>query len=149
MRKINALILAGLFIAPLALSIPPAFSAADSETRAVAKLIKIDHKIGDGAEAVVGKTVEVHYTGWLYSPAEPNNKGRKFDSSVDRGTRFSFPLGEGRVIQGWDTGVVGMKVGGQRTLVIPADLGYGARGAGRAIPPNAALIFDVELFNVR
>jgi len=77
MHKINALILAGLFIAPLALSIPPAFSAADSETRAVAKLIQIDRKIGDGAEAVVGKTVEVHYTGWLYSPAEPNNKGRK------------------------------------------------------------------------
>lgn len=104
-----------------------------------------DHTLGDGAEAVKGTTVEVHYTGWLN---EDDEKGRKFDSSVDRGQKFSFPLGAGRVIKGWDEGVAGMKVGGTRTLYIPAELGYGSRGAGRRIPPDADLIFDVELFAV-
>ena len=109
----------------------------------------IDHKIGTGATAVAGKTVFVHYTGWLFDAAAPDNKGRKFDSSRDRGQPFSFPLGEGYVIQGWDKGVEGMLVGGQRTLTIPPELGYGARGAGGVIPPNATLVFDVELLDVR
>ncbi len=109
----------------------------------------IDHKIGTGAEAVAGKTVVVHYTGWLFDAAAPENKGKKFDSSRDRGDPFSFPLGAGRVIQGWDQGVAGMKIGGQRTLVIPPELGYGARGAGGVIPPNATLVFDVELLGVQ
>lgn len=148
MNKIKALFFSGMFLLPMMLLTQNAFSAADNAATVVTKLIKIDHKVGDGKEAVAGKTVDVHYTGWLYSATAPNNKGTKFDSSLDRGARFSFPLGEGRVIKGWDQGVAGMKVGGQRTLIIPADLGYGARGAGSAIPPNAALVFDVELFGV-
>jgi len=108
----------------------------------------IDHKIGDGAEASPGNSVTVHYTGWLFDDAAPDNKGQKFDSSRDRGDPFVFPLGAGRVIAGWDQGVAGMKVGGQRTLVIPPELGYGARGAGGVIPPNATLVFDVELLAV-
>lgn len=105
-----------------------------------------DHKVGNGADAVKGKTVVVHYTGWL---DDHGKKGKKFDSSVDRGKPFAFPLGFGRVIRGWDEGVAGMKIGGKRTLYIPAKLGYGARGAGRVIPPNADLIFDVELLEVK
>lgn len=112
-------------------------------------LQKIDVKQGTGAEAVSGKPVVVHYTGWLYDPSKTDQKGAKFDSSKDRGQPFSFPLGGGRVIKGWDEGVAGMKVGGQRTLVIPPDYGYGARGAGGVIPPNATLIFDVELLDVK
>lgn len=100
---------------------------------------------GTGPEAVAGKSVSVHYTGWL---SDNGNKGKKFDSSVDRGQPFVFPLGAGRVIRGWDEGVTGMKVGGKRTLIIPAKLGYGERGAGDVIPPNAELIFDVELLKV-
>lgn len=111
-------------------------------------LTMIDHKIGTGAEAVPGKTVVVHYTGWLFDPAAPDTKGKKFDSSRDRGDPFRFPLGGGRVIAGWDQGVAGMKVGGERTLTIPPELGYGARGAGGVIPPNATLVFDVELLGV-
>ena len=114
----------------------------------VTELIKTDVKVGTGAEAKAGQYVSVHYTGWLYDAAAPAHKGSKFDSSRDRGTPFNFPLGAGRVIQGWDQGVQGMKVGGQRTLVIPANLGYGARGAGGVIPPNATLLFDVELLGV-
>jgi FKBP-type peptidyl-prolyl cis-trans isomerase len=91
----------------------------------------------------------VHYTGWLYDPNAADKHGTKFDSSRDRGQAFEFPLGGGRVIQGWDQGVAGMKVGGQRTLIIPAELGYGTRGAGGVIPPNATLIFDVELLGVQ
>ncbi|HEX5035769.1 MAG TPA: FKBP-type peptidyl-prolyl cis-trans isomerase [bacterium] len=105
-----------------------------------------DHKVGTGAEAVKGKTVSVHYTGWL---DEKGAKGKKFDSSRDRGVPIEFALGTGRVIPGWDEGLQGMKVGGTRTLMIPAKLGYGARGAGDAIPPNADLIFDVELTGVK
>ncbi|WP_160121266.1 FKBP-type peptidyl-prolyl cis-trans isomerase [Rhodovarius lipocyclicus] len=107
-----------------------------------------DIKIGTGETATAGRYVAVHYTGWLFDEAAPENKGRKFDSSRDRGDPFRFPLGAGHVIQGWDQGVVGMQVGGQRRLVIPPELGYGARGAGGVIPPNATLVFDVELLEV-
>ena len=113
------------------------------------ELKKIDVKQGTGAEAVSGKPVVVHYTGWLYDPSKPDQKGAKFDSSRDRGQPFSFPLGGGRVIKGWDEGVAGMKVGGQRTLIIPPAMAYGERGAGGVIPPNATLIFDVELIDVK
>jgi peptidylprolyl isomerase len=106
----------------------------------------IDTELGTGAEAVGGEKAVVHYTGWLYKDGE---KGRKFDSSVDRKEPFKFPLGAGRVIAGWDQGVAGMKIGGSRTLVIPPELGYGARGAGGVIPPNATLVFDVELLGVK
>ena len=103
---------------------------------------------GSGATATAGQMVSVHYTGWLHDPAAPEKKGRKFDSSRDRGEPFSFPLGAGHVIQGWDQGVAGMKVGGQRRLTIPPELGYGARGDGGVIPPNATLVFDVELLGL-
>ena len=109
---------------------------------------KTDVKVGSGAEAVKGKAVVVHYTGWLYDP-RTSQKGTKFDSSRDRNVPFDFFLGEGRVIRGWEEGVQGMKVGGQRTLIIPPDMGYGERGAGGVIPPNATLIFDVELIEVK
>jgi FKBP-type peptidyl-prolyl cis-trans isomerase len=118
------------------------------ESSKVAELIKTDTKLGKGAEAISGHQVTVHYTGWLYNEAAPEHKGMKFDSSRDRNNAFSFLLGAGQVIPGWDQGVAGMKVGGQRTLVIPANLGYGARGAGGVIPPNATLVFDVELLGV-
>jgi len=110
---------------------------------------KTDVKVGTGATAATGQKVSVHYTGWLYNPAAANKRGKKFDSSHDRNRPFDFPLGAGRVIKGWDAGVVGMKVGGQRTLIIPSDMGYGARGAGSSIPPHATLIFDVELLAVK
>ena len=115
----------------------------------VTVLVQSDVVMGDGAEATAGKTVSVHYSGWLYDESTADKKGAKFDSSRDRGQPFDFPLGGGRVIKGWDQGVEGMKVGGQRTLTIPPSLGYGSRGAGGAIPPNASLIFDVELLAVR
>ena len=104
-----------------------------------------DTTVGTGAEATAGARVSVHYTGWLYTDGV---KGAKFDSSKDRNDPFDFPLGAGHVIKGWDEGVQGMKVGGARTLVIPPELGYGARGAGGVIPPNATLMFDVELLGV-
>jgi FKBP-type peptidyl-prolyl cis-trans isomerase FkpA len=115
----------------------------------ITELIKTDAVVGTGHEAVPGRQVTVHYTGWLYDASRPENKGATFDSSRDRGDAFTFPLGRGRVIRGWDDGVAGMKVGGQRTLTIPPDYGYGAQGAGRDIPPNATLVFDVELLDVR
>lgn len=105
-----------------------------------------DTKLGDGATAAAGNKVSVHYTGWL---SKDGAKGAKFDSSVDRGQPFDFTLGAHEVIAGWDEGVAGMKIGGQRTLIIPPELGYGSRGAGGAIPPNATLIFDVELLKVQ
>lgn len=101
-----------------------------------------DIVVGTGATAVAGKPVKVHYTGWL-------TDGKKFDSSLDRGQPFEFPLGAGRVIKGWDEGVAGMKVGGKRKLTIPPELGYGSRGAGKVIPPNSTLLFEVELLAVR
>ena len=106
----------------------------------------IDTKIGTGASPKPGQTCVMHYTGWLY---QNGAKGQKFDSSVDRGRPFEFPLGRQRVIAGWDEGVASMKVGGKRTLIIPPELGYGARGAGGVIPPNATLIFEVELLDVK
>ena len=105
-----------------------------------------DSKVGTGAAPKSGQTCVMHYTGWLY---ENGAKGKKFDSSVDRGQPFEFPLGQRRVIAGWDEGVASMKVGGKRTLIIPPQLGYGARGAGGVIPPNATLMFDVELLAVK
>ena len=113
------------------------------------ELQKIDTKQGAGAEAATGKPVVVHYTGWLYDESKPDKKGSKFDSSKDRQVPFAFPLGGGKVIKGWDEGVVGMKVGGQRTLIIPSSMGYGERGYPGVIPPNATLIFDVELIEVK
>jgi FKBP-type peptidyl-prolyl cis-trans isomerase FkpA len=111
-------------------------------------LQKIDITIGAGAEAATGQHVSVHYTGWLHDTTAAGNKGAKFDSSVDRGDPFDFPLGAGHVIKGWDEGVAGMKIGGKRTLIIPPEMGYGARGAGGVIPPNATLVFDVELLAI-
>ena len=130
-------------------TVAPSSAPAKTESATMNELVKTDVKVGDGAEATPGKMVSVHYTGWLYDPNAADKHGTKFDSSRDRGQPFEFPLGGGRVIQGWDQGVAGMKVGGQRTLIIPADLGYGARGAGGVIPPNATLIFDVELLGVQ
>jgi len=104
---------------------------------------------GTGAVAEAGQVAVVHYTGWLYDAGADEQKGEKFDSSVDRGEPFSFPLGAGRVIRGWDQGVAGMKVGGKRRLVIPPDMAYGDRGAGGVIPPGATLVFDVELIELK
>ena len=106
----------------------------------------IDIQVGTGASPRTGQTCVMHYTGWLY---ENGAKGKKFDSSVDRNEPFAFAIGAGQVIKGWDEGVATMKVGGKRTLIIPPDLGYGARGAGGVIPPNATLIFDVELLAIK
>ena len=114
-------------------------------TTTASGLIIDDRVVGTGDDAAAGKSVTVHYTGWLFFGGE---KGKKFDSSRDRGDPFDFPLGAGQVIKGWDEGVQGMKVGGTRTLTIPPNLGYGVRGAGGAIPPNATLIFEVELLGV-
>ena len=106
----------------------------------------IDSTVGTGATPKPGQICVMHYTGWLY---EDGKKGKKFDSSVDRNEPFEFPIGQRKVIAGWDEGVASMKVGGKRTLIIPPALGYGARGAGGVIPPNATLIFDVELLDVK
>ncbi|WP_426189557.1 FKBP-type peptidyl-prolyl cis-trans isomerase [Massilia sp. DWR3-1-1] len=114
-------------------------------------LVKIDNVVGTGKEATAGSNIVVHYTGWFYKPLATRQRGRKFDSSLDAGREpLEFQLGAGRVIKGWDQGVVGMKVGGKRTLIIPSDLAYGKRGAGGgSIPADADLIFDVELLNVK
>ena len=120
--------------------------AAADKVKTASGLEYTDNQVGTGVEAAKGKNVSVHYTGWLDNNGD---KGAKFDSSVDRGEAFNFPLGAGMVIKGWDEGVAGMKVGGKRTLIIPPELGYGARGAGGVIPPNAKLIFDVELLGVK
>jgi FKBP-type peptidyl-prolyl cis-trans isomerase len=121
---------------------PLAPTKVDGEPKTTASGLQYwDIKVGTGATAAAGKMVKVHYTGWL-------TNGKKFDSSIDRGQPFAFSLGAGQVIKGWDEGVAGMKVGGKRQLKIPPELGYGARGAGNAIPPNSSLIFDVELLDV-
>ncbi|MEZ5816132.1 MAG: FKBP-type peptidyl-prolyl cis-trans isomerase [Hyphomicrobiaceae bacterium] len=142
-----ALALAGM----LATSIGPAADPAMAQTKGnivttPSGLTITDTQVGTGPSPKTGQICVMHYTGWLY---ENGAKGRKFDSSVDRGQPFEFPIGTGRVIKGWDEGVATMKVGGKRTLVIPPDLGYGARGAGGVIPPNATLVFDVELLGLK
>ena len=115
----------------------------------VAELQRIDEKAGTGATATAGSDVTVHYTGWLYDEKAQEMRGQKFDSSVDRGEPFTFLLGAGQVIRGWDDGVAGMRVGGKRRLLIPSDYGYGRDGAGGVIPPNASLVFEVELLAVK
>jgi peptidylprolyl isomerase len=139
---------AALALAVLTVSTPAGRSdAADNQVTEMPDGLKYtDTKTGDGATARAGNKVSVHYTGWL---SDNGAKGKKFDSSVDRGQPFQFTLGAHQVIAGWDEGVAGMKVGGKRTLTIPPELGYGARGAGGAIPPNATLIFEVELLQVQ
>ncbi|HEY2969152.1 MAG TPA: FKBP-type peptidyl-prolyl cis-trans isomerase [Casimicrobiaceae bacterium] len=130
----------------------PGATPTPSESKMDAKITqlqKTDTLVGTGAEAVSGKVAVVHYTGWLYEPSSVDKRGPKFDSSLDRRSPFSFPLGGGRVIRGWDEGVAGMRVGGRRTLVIPPEMAYGDRGAGGVIPPGATLIFEIELVAVR
>ena len=134
--------LAGLF----AIGVPTPAAAQGAAVTTPSGLQIIDTQVGTGATPKPGQICVVHYTGWLY---QNGAKGRKFDSSVDRGQPFEFPVGRQRVIAGWDEGVASMKVGGKRTLIIPPELGYGARGAGGVIPPNATLIFDVELLEVK
>ena len=125
----------------------PATAQSLGKTMTTASGLQIaDTKAGTGATPRTGQICVMHYTGWLY---QNGAKGAKFDSSVDRGQPFEFPIGTGRVIKGWDEGVASMKVGGKRTLIIPPDLGYGARGAGGVIPPNATLLFEVELLDVK
>lgn len=152
MRLFSSL-LAALFAISLTACQAETNSSSTQETAAMTSEVtafqKIDTVVGEGREAEPGFTVSVHYTGWLYDPAAEGNKGKKFDSSVDRGQPFEFGLGQGQVIQGWDQGFAGMKIGGKRTLIIPSEMGYGARGAGGVIPPNATLIFDVELLDVK
>ena len=145
--------IAAMFLAPsgIALAQTPDTVPAPPQSKLDAKVTQlqiIDTTVGTGPEAVKGKVVVVHYTGWLYDPSLPDKKGKKFDSSLDRKSPFTFPLGGGRVIRGWDEGVAGMHVGGKRTLVIPADMAYGSRGAGGVVPPHATLMFDVELLAV-
>jgi FKBP-type peptidyl-prolyl cis-trans isomerase len=124
-------------------------SSSDNTAAPPMTLQSTDIKVGTGPAIKAGQTAVVHYTGWLYSESAAEKKGQKFDSSRDRGQPFDFPLGGGMVIQGWDKGVAGMQVGGQRRLVIPPDMGYGASGAGGVIPPNATLVFDVELLGIK
>jgi FKBP-type peptidyl-prolyl cis-trans isomerase len=128
---------------------PAAEAAPDATGTSNMTMQKIDLAPGNGPEIKTGQNALVHYTGWLYDAAAPDNTGKKFDSSLDRNEPFEFPVGAGMVIKGWDEGVVGMKVGGKRRLVIPPDMGYGARGAGGVIPPNATLVFDIELIEIR
>jgi FKBP-type peptidyl-prolyl cis-trans isomerase len=136
---------AAVFVAALVLTMTENSDAQETITTS-SGLQYIEHEVGSGDIAKAGDTVDVHYTGWLYNDGE---KGTKFDSSVDRGQTFSFPLGAGRVIKGWDEGVAGMQPGGKRTLILKPDLGYGASGAGGVIPPNATLMFHVELIAIR
>jgi peptidylprolyl isomerase len=124
----------------------PALAQAGKPVTTASGLQIIDTKVGTGASPRTGQTCVMHYTGWLY---DNGAKSKKFDSSVDRGEPFEFKIGTRQVIAGWDEGVASMKVGGKRTLIIPAALGYGAQGAGNVIPPNATLMFDVELLGVK
>lgn len=127
----------------------PKSTASASTSAPPTELVIKELKPGSGPAIAKGATAEVHYTGWLYDANAPDQKGAKFDSSRDRNEPFDFPLGGGQVIQGWDQGVTGMKVGEQRRLVIPPAMGYGERGAGGVIPPNATLVFDVELLGIK
>jgi FKBP-type peptidyl-prolyl cis-trans isomerase FkpA len=139
MRRLTMLF-ASFFVPTLAGGAPPAEPPAE--------LVITTLAAGEGEPITPGSTAVVHYTGWLYEPGAEDHKGSQFDSSRDRGQPFRFPLGAGRVIAGWDQGVAGMQVGEQRRLVIPPGLGYGVRGAGGVIPPNATLVFDVELLGI-
>jgi peptidylprolyl isomerase len=146
--RVTAVAFATVVVAGLVAGAPtPATAQAVGKTMTTPSGLQItDIKAGTGTMPKSGQICVMHYTGWLY---QNGAKGAKFDSSVDRGQPFEFPIGTGRVIRGWDEGVADMKVGGKRTLVIPPDLGYGARGAGGVIPPNATLIFEVELLGVK
>jgi FKBP-type peptidyl-prolyl cis-trans isomerase FkpA len=138
-----------LFLASCGREAPPvAATAAPAATPAITELVKNDVVVGAGPAIAQGQTAVVHYTGWLHDPSATDQKGKEFDSSRTRGTPFRFPVGAGKVIAGWDQGVVGMQVGGKRRLIIPAFLGYGDRGGGGVIPPNATLMFDVELLAI-
>ncbi len=149
-RTLNFLALASLLAGAISVCAPGTASAEDQKgttmTTTATGLQIADTVVGTGASPKSGQTCVMHYTGWLY---ENGTKGKKFDSSLDRGQPFEFMIGQGQVIKGWDEGVATMKVGGKRTLIIPPALGYGARGAGGAIPPNANLMFDVELLGVK
>ena len=152
MKKLT-LMASALLIALLSISGCNADSKSSNKESAMTQnltdLVKKDTVVGEGREAEPGINITVHYTGWLYDANKPDGKGTKFDSSVDRHEPFVFFLGAGQVIQGWDQGFEGMKVGGKRTLIIPPHMGYGAYGAGGVIPPNATLIFDVELLAIK
>ena len=148
-RLLSTAFAAALFAAPAFAQDPKPTPAPEAAQKSESKMTKTpsglqyeDTKVGTGASPQKGQTCVMNYTGWLW---ENGAKGKKFDSSLDRGTPFSFPIGQGRVIKGWDEGVATMKIGGKRTLIVPPGLGYGARGAGGAIPPNATLMFEVEL----
>ncbi|AVT76683.1 FKBP-type peptidyl-prolyl cis-trans isomerase [Rhodopseudomonas palustris] len=141
-----ALAVVALSPAAALMSSTPAMSESVKAVTTPSGLQIVDTQVGTGASPARGQICVMHYTGWLY---ENGAKTRKFDSSVDRNEPFEFPIGMGRVIKGWDEGVASMKVGGKRTLIIPPELGYGARGAGGVIPPNATLIFDVELLGLK
>lgn len=149
MLKIRNLMYAFMLSLFLVLPVQVSVASQEAATADSSQLQKIDTKVGNGEEAVIGKTVNVHYAGWVYDEKAPDKKGKKFDSSYDRKEHFSFLLGAGRVIKGWDKGVLGMKVGGQRTLIIPPSMAYGERGAGNVIPPNATLLFEVELMGLK
>lgn len=151
--KKSTLMASALMIAMLAITGCKADSKTSTKetamTQNITELVKNDTVVGEGREAEAGFNVTVHYTGWLYDPSKADGKGTKFDSSLDRHEPFVFFLGGGQVIQGWDEGFAGMKVGGKRTLIIPPNMGYGVHGAGSVIPPNATLIFDVELLGIK
>jgi FKBP-type peptidyl-prolyl cis-trans isomerase FkpA len=143
-------LLAALVVLPAAGSACAGHDTAPGDSMDVITTIQIaDTRTGSGAEASAGRTVTVHYTGWLYDPQAGDHRGRKFDSSRDRREPFSFRLGAGEVIRGWDTGVAGMKIGGTRVLQIPPDLAYGSQGVPGIIPARAPLVFEVELLDVR
>ena len=144
-------LLSAALLVPLTACAPPRPSSqtTTSPENQVAALQVQDLVVGQGAEAAPGSKVTVHYSGWLYEQAAPDHKGKAFDSSRESGRPFSFALGARQVIAGWDQGVAGMRVGGQRRLLIPATLAYGEQGAGGVIPPNATLVFDVELLEVQ
>ena len=145
LRTAAVLVMAGVVVLAACArepELPPA-------TVGVEQLQVTDLVLGAGAEAVAGSKVTVHYSGWAYEPSQPDAKGKSFDSSRESGQPFTFALGAGQVIAGWDQGVPGMRVGGQRRLLIPHELAYGERGAGGVIPPRATLVFDIELLDVR
>lgn len=147
-RSLSLLLICAASAAMAQDATPPAEVAAPADI-VPGQLMKIDTVAGTGAEAQVGLTVQVHYTGWLHKPMALGGRGRKFDSSRDRGEPLEFVLGAGRVIKGWEQGILGMKVGGRRTLIIPSHLGYGSRGSGDIIKPGADLMFDVVLVGVK